>query len=256
MSFTVERLEFYLLIAMRVSAFVLTAPFFSYRSVPVRVKGALSIMLSIILIQITPAVTISYSGVLGFSALVLKEAAIGAILGFLCNMCFYIVSFAGQLIDIEMGLSMANMFDPATNIQVTVTGNIYNYAVMLMMVATNMHYYVIRAIADTFKYFNVGATSLKDGLLDVMLDFMVNYFIIAVRIVLPVFACMLLINVVLGVLTKAAPQMNMFSIGIQVKVLVGIVILLILVQTLPMVSNYIFDEMKNVATNVINVLKP
>ena len=66
----------------------------------------------------------------------------------------------------ELGLSMANMFDPATNVQVTVTGNIYNYFVMLMLVATNMHYYIIRAIFDSFSYFNVGKavfhTSLKE----------------------------------------------------------------------------------------------
>lgn len=122
----------------------------------------------------------------------------------------------------ELGLSMANMFDPATNVQVTVTGNIYNYFVMLMLVATNMHYYIIRAIFDSFSYFNVGKAVFHTSLKEIMVDFVANYFLIAVRIVLPIFCCMLIINVVLAVLAKAAPQMNMFVVGIQIKVLVGI----------------------------------
>lgn len=256
MRFTVENMEFYLLVLVRISAFVLAAPFFNYSAVPVRMKVVISMLLSIVVIQMTPVVTLSYTGVIGFSVLVLKETVIGLVLGFMCNVCFYIVTFSGQIMDMQMGLSMANMFDPATNIQVTVTGNIYNYFLMLMLVATNMHYYIIRAITDSFSYFNIGQAVFRDGLKDIMLNFMGNYFLIALRIVLPVFCCMLLIHVILGVLTKAAPQMNMFSIGMQIQVLVGIVLLILLVQTLPMVSDFIFAEMKEVVTQVIHVLTP
>ena len=198
----------------------------------------------------------SYQGVFGFSIIVLKETAVGMILGFMCNLCFYIINFAGQLIDMELGLSMANMFDPATNVQVTVTGNIYNYFVMLMLVVTNMHYYIIRAIFDSFSYFNVGKAVFRTSLKEIMVDFVANYFLIAVRIVLPIFCCMLIINVVLGVLAKAAPQMNMFVVGIQIKVLVGLILLLILVQTIPSVSDFIFSEMRDVITQVIHGFQP
>lgn len=257
MSFTIENLEYYLLVLVRMSAFVMAAPFFGYRTIPNRVKAAISVWLSIVVIYTVPAVPLNYEGVLGFSALVLKEMIIGIVLGLMCNLCFYIVSFAGQLMDMEMGLSMANMYDPTTNIQVTVTGNIYNYFLMLMLVVTNMHYYIIRAITDSFSYFNIGEAIIRtDVLKNIMVDFMANYFLIAVRIVLPVFCCMLLINVILGVLTKAAPQMNMFAVGIQIKVIVGIILLIILVQTLPTVSDFIFQEMKEVITDVIHAFTP
>jgi flagellar biosynthetic protein FliR len=159
--------------------------------------------------------------------------------------------------DMEMGLAMASMVDPMTNIQVTITGNIYTYLLMLMMVVTNMHYYILRAITDSFSYFNVGkavfdTTSLKS----LVVDFMANYFIIAVRIVLPVFCCMLLINVVLGVLAKAAPQMNMFVVGMQIKVLVGLIVLVLMIQSFPMVSDYIFSEMKDIISQVIRMFTP
>ena len=228
MTFTLEHLEFYLLILMRVSGFIMTAPFFSYSSVPMRIRAAMSVFMSLVVIQVTPVVDLTYSGVFGYSALVLKESMIGVVLGLMCSMCFYIINLAGQLMDMEMGLSMANMFDPMVNMQFSVTGSLYNYLLMLMLVVTNMHYYIIRAIVDSFSYFNVGKAVFDTvSLKNIVVDFIANYFIIAVRIVLPVFCCMLLINVVLGVLAKAAPQMNMFVVGMQIKVLAGLAVLVI-----------------------------
>ncbi|MCH5251970.1 MAG: flagellar biosynthetic protein FliR [Lachnospiraceae bacterium] len=256
MSFTVENMEFYLLVLVRISAFVMAAPFFNYSTISHPMKAAISIMLSVVMIQVLPVVSLSYTGVVGFSVLVLKEVVVGLILGFMCNVCFYIVSFTGQIIDMQMGLSMANMFDPTTNIQISVTGNIYNYFLMLLLVVTNMHYYIIRAITDSFLNFNVGQAVFRDGLHTIMIDFMANYFLIALRIVLPVFCCMLLIKVILGVMTKAAPQMNMFSVGIQIEVLVGVLLLILLVQTFPTVADFVFSEMKDVVSRVIRVFTP
>ena len=244
MSFSVEHLEFYLLILIRISSFVLAAPIFSYQTIPMKVKLALSIVLSIVAIQVVPVVELDYTGIIGYSALVIQESLVGLVLGFMCNACVYIVSFAGQLMDIEIGLSMANMFDPLTRIQVSVTGNIYTYLLMLVMVVTNM------------RYFNIGRAVFSGNLVETAIDFMANYFMIGFRIVLPVFACMLVINVVLGVLTRAAPQMNMFVIGLQMKVMVGILILLIILPTLPMVTNFVFDHMKEVILQIYNSFTP
>lgn len=257
MNFTVENLEFYLLILMRVAGLVMTAPFFGYSAVPMRVRAALSVFLTLVVIQTVPVITLQYSGVIGYSVLIVKETMLGVTMGLMCTICFYVINLAGQLMDMEMGLSMANMFDPMTNMQFSVTGNLYNYLLMLMLVVTNMHYYILRAIVDSFSYFNIGEAVFDTvSLKNVVLDFMVNYFIIAVRIILPVFCCMLLVNVVLGVLAKAAPQMNMFVVGMQIKVLVGLVILVLVIQSFPMVADYIFDEMKQVISQVVHVFTP
>ncbi len=256
MAFTVQNLEFYLLVLVRVSGFVFTAPALSYQSVPTQIKAALSILLSILVIQTIPVVAVSYSGIIGFSVLVLKELMIGLILGFMCKLCFYIVHFSGHVMDMEMGLSMATMFDPTSNMQITVTGNIYNYFVYLLLVVTNMHYYIIRSIMESFQYFNIGQAVFRLSLKDLMIDFMAEYFVIALRIVLPVFCCMLLINVILGVLAKAAPQMNMFVVGIQIKLIVGIFVLILLVQTLPTVADFIFSEMRDISSRIITIFAP
>lgn len=256
MNFTVENLEFYLLVLIRISSFVMVAPFFSLQAIPTNWKFAISLVLSIVVIQSVPAVSLEYTGIIGFSALIIKECAIGLILGYMCNICMYIVTFAGQLIDMEMGLSMASMFDPLTSVQVSVTGNMYSYLVMLVMMATNMHHYVVRAILETFSFFTVGQAVFSGDLMQMAIDFMVNYFVIGFRIVLPIFASMLVINVVLGVLSRATPQMNMFVVGIQIKVLVGILLLLIVVSMIPTVTDFIFQQMKDVVIDVYRSFTP
>ena len=101
MTFTLEHLEFYLLILMRVSGFIMTAPFFSYSSVPMRIRAAMSVFMSLVVIQVTPVVDLTYSGVFGYSALVLKESMIGVVLGLMCSMCFYIINLAGQFVQLS-----------------------------------------------------------------------------------------------------------------------------------------------------------
>lgn len=256
MNFTIENYEFYLLILIRIASFIMAAPFFSANSIPVKVKLSFSVLLTLVLIPAVPVVSLQYVGVIGYAALLIQEAAVGLVLGFMCNICMYIVSFAGQLIDIEIGLSMANMFDPMTNISVTVTGNMYNYLVMLLMLVTNTHHYVLHAIMDSFSYFNIGQAVFRENLVEMAISFMGNYFLVGFRIILPVFACMLTINVVLGVLSRAAPQMNMFVVGMQLKVLVGILILLIIIPTISTVANYVFEVMKDTVTQIYNALLP
>ena len=256
MDFTVENFEYYMLVVVRIAAFIGVAPLFNMRSISPQMKVGISIVFSAIVIPMTPVVPLQYEGIIGFTALILKEMVVGLTLGFMCACCTYILNFAGQLMDIDMGLSMASTFDPINNQQVTVTGLIYNTLFMLTLIATNMHYYIIRAILDTFKYFNVGQEVFPRDMVNVGIDFIINFFIIGFRITLPMFCGMFLINIILGILARIAPQMNMFVVGMQIKLIVGFLILMLLVQTLPTVSDFVFTEMKNVITDVVHGFTP
>ena len=244
LAFTIEQLEFYILIIVRVSAFVVSAPFLSNTSIPVKVKIGLSFFLGIMVINSLTYEPLEYVGVIGFAGVIMKELIVGLCLGYISSVCMYIVNFSGQMIDMEIGLSMANMMDPSTNIQSTITGNFYSYMVMFMMFATNMHYYIIEAILDSFRFVPVGQVVLNEKMYLVAMKFIVDYFIIGFRIILPIFASILLINIVLGILVRVAPQMNMFVVGMQIKIFVGFIILLLIVEMMPMVSSFVFDEMK------------
>ncbi|MCR5793228.1 MAG: flagellar biosynthetic protein FliR [Lachnospiraceae bacterium] len=244
MSFTVENLEFFLMIVVRMSTFVYTAPFLSLSSVPHRVKLGISVTLSILMFQMIPYDPLEYTGTVGFAFLVIREAIIGLVLGFCANVCSYIVGLSGQLIDMEIGFSMVNELDPATKITNTITGNYYSYFVMLMLMITDMHYYIISAILDSFQTIPLGTVSFNPRLYEIIQKFMTDYFVIGFRIVLPVFASILLVNIVLGVLSKIAPQINMFVVGMQLKVFIGLFILFLIVGLIPKVSDFIFVEMR------------
>lgn len=254
MTFTIDGFDGFLLILVRISAFVFVAPFFSIPNVPQRVKAGFSLIFALILFQITP-VAIQYDTVIGFAALMLKEALTGLIIGFFTNLSYYILNFSGQIMDMEIGFSMVNELDPVARVESTITSNLYSYSVILMLLVTDMHLYIIKAFADTFKVIPLGQAHLNPNIYLLMVDFIRDYFIIGFRIVLPVFAAMLIINTILAILAKVAPQMNMFVIGFQLKIITGLLILFLLVRFLPTVSGFIFNEMIDMMKSAVQILK-
>lgn len=244
MTFTVENLEFFLAIAMRIAGFVFIAPFFSNSSMPQRAKLLLSFSVALVTVFVVPKdQPLEYNGVVGYAGIIISEAIAGMILGLFANLAMFILSFAGQVADMEIGLSMLTQFDPTNNIQVTITSNILTYAVMLMMVVTNLHLFVLRAVIDSFVLIPVGQVKLSPLFYEGYLGYLFDFMVLAFRIILPVFAALLVVNAILAVLAKAAPQMNMFVIGFQLKIFVGLAVLTIMMFFLPTISELIFEQM-------------
>ena len=254
--FTLQQLEFFVIILIRVSGFVYTAPFFSLKNSPRSTKIGLSLMLSLILFQVTPYEPLEYMGVVGYAIVVVENLLAGVLLGFLANVSYQIISLAGHLIDMEIGFSMVNEFDPVTSQQVTVSGTFYQYAVMLVLMVTYMHHYLLDALVDSFTVVPVGGVVINPLIYNVGLKYIVDFFVIAFRIVLPVFAALLIVNAILAIMAKVAPQMNMFVIGMQLKVFVGMAVMLIVMQLIPTVGELIFDEMFDLMRTAVSYFEP
>lgn len=257
-SFSIYDLEYFLLILTRVSCFVFVAPFFSMSNTPSRVKIGISIFVSILLYQaLTPSDAVLYDSVMEYALIVFKEAIVGLIIGLGASVCMLIVNFAGSIIDMETGLSMVTLMDPTTRQNTSISGILYQYMFMLMFIATGMYRYLMGALADTFILIPVnGAVFRSDELLVTATTFMNDYIIIGFRIVLPVFCVILLLNAILGVLAKVSPQMNMFSVGIQIKILTGLGVMFLTVGMMPGAADFIFQEMQKMVTSFTNSLMP
>ncbi len=202
-------------------------------------------MLSIMLMSVLNVKEISYVSVIGYGVLVCREALTGFILGYAASICNSIVLFAGNIIDMDIGLSMATEFDPTMNTQVTITGNIYYYFTLLLMLIGNVHQFLLRSLVDSFSLIPLGGAVLdRDHLLASMIYFMRNLFILGFRIMLPIFATILVMNVVLGIMAKVAPQMNMFSVGVQIKILAGLAVLYLCVFLFPEVVALLTEQIK------------
>ena len=230
-SFSLENFEIFILILVRVSCFVYIAPFYGMSNVPNQVKIGLSAMIALLVSGFADVSQVEYTGLIGYAVIVLKEGITGLLIGLAANVCNSIILFAGNIIDMDIGLSMATEFDPINNAQVTLTGNLYNYFILMLLVVTDMHHYILRV----FDW---------EHLMRSMTTYMGDMFVIAFRIILPVFACIMILNCILGIMAKVSPQMNMFAVGMQMKIMVGFVVLFLTVSLLPSVANFIFTEMK------------
>lgn len=253
LSFSIYDLEYFLLILTRVTCFVFIAPFFSMKNTPATVRVGISFLTSMLLYQaLTPREAVVYGTLLEYAVIVMKEAVVGLLIGFAANICTSVVNFAGSIADMETGLSMVTLMDPTTRENTSITGVLYQYVLMLMLIATGMYRYLFAALADTFALIPVnGAVFSGESLLNSMVRFLGDYVIIGFRIVLPVFCAILLLNAVLGIQAKLSPQMNMFAVGIQIKILVGLSVIFFTVELLPGAADFIFQEMKSMIVSFV-----
>lgn len=243
-TFSLLTFEYYLLVLVRIASFIAVAPFFGLGSVPTRVKIGFSAVLAILVAQAIPG-SVTYDGMLEYGVIVGKEALTGLLIGMTANCCTYIIGFAGQLMDMQIGLSMAQEYNPLTRTEESVTGNLYYYSIMLLLLISDLYQYIIKAIADSFTLIPVNAQIFQwEYLVNGMIRFVTDMLVIGFRIMLPVFACCMIMNCILGIMAKVAPQMNMFSVGIQLKIFAGYAVLIVTVLLLPRAANLIGNEIK------------
>lgn len=249
LSFSLYDLEFFLLILVRVSCFMFVAPFFSMAHTPARIRIGLSLLISIMVYQMLPSNTVEYSTVFMFAVIVIKEALTGLLIGYAAAICVSVVNFAGSIVDMDMGFSMVSMFDPITKDNVTINGVYYQYVLLMLLMISGLYQYILSALVETFSLIPInGAVFESDNMLSAMGTFFVDYISIGFRLALPVFCGILLLNAILGILARISPQLNMFAVGIQLKVLTGLGILFITVSILPGASTLILDEIKKMVT--------
>lgn len=257
-SFDVRELEFFLLILMRMASFIFAAPFFSMNNVARRVRTALAVFVSILVYGVldTPH-DLPYDSVWSYGALVLTEVLAGVMLGAVANLCMTATAFAGNTIDMNVGLSMVSLLDPATREQVTFSGAFYNYFYTLILIASGLYRYLLKALVDTYTLIPVGGVSLHPtALLDATVSFATNYLLIGFQIALPVFVTTLLVNSLLGIMAKVAPQMNMFSVGMQIKILIGMTVILVTIYMMPQCADMIFREMRRLMVLFVKAMMP
>ncbi len=251
--FSLYTFEYFLMILVRVATFVYIAPFFGMNNTPNRVKIGFSVFLAIILYQtIQPKEVLEYSGVIGFAIIILKEGITGLLIGYAANICNSIIVFSGKVMDMEIGLAMANLYDPMTRSQSGLSGTMYNYFILMLLIVTDMHHYILRALVDTYQIIPVnGAVFDWEHLMSSMLMYMTDMMIIGFRIALPIFASSMILSCILGIMAKVASQMNMFAVGMQIKVLLGLGIMFLTIVLLPSISDFIFTEMKRMIVSMI-----
>ena len=254
-NFSIYHLEYYLLIFARIAGVVSLAPIYGTKGVPRKVRIGFGLCVALIVASVTEYTPLNYTTLFGFTLLLLKELVMGLSIGLASSLCMTIINLSGMFIDREIGLTMVTEFDPTMNATSTISADFYNYFVLVVMLCSNMHYFIISAVCDSFRVVPVGGAVFRgDAAYEVALTFIQQYFVIAFRIALPIFITIMLCNIILGILAKTAPQMNMFAVGIQMKVLVGFCVLFVTTAMLPDAAGFIYEQMKRMVVSFVRVM--
>lgn len=212
----------YLLILFRCLGFLLLTPVFGRREFPPQVKIGLGALLSIIVYPFIPDINLS-SNLWILAASVLKEFMTGITIGYVAFLLFSSLYLAGEIIDMEMGFGIVNVLDSQSNTQVPLMGNYFYILTILLFLTINGHHMLISAIIKSYDLLPLGEAIYQEGVLNTIIISFKDMFLLGVKIALPVVSVIFLTDLALGIIARTVPQMNVFMVGLPVKIAVGMI---------------------------------
>ncbi|WP_287366172.1 flagellar biosynthetic protein FliR [Thauera sp.] len=230
----------------RILGLFASAPIFSNRGVPARVRLAIGLGVAIALLPVMPPMPdVPPSSGIGL-AIFGQQIFIGVAIGFMIRIVFAAVDMAGALIGMQMGLSFAIFFDPDAGGQTAVLSDFLNLIATLLFVAVNGHLLMIEALVRSFEWLPVGTEIVRAEGWGYIARAGLTVFAAGLLLSLPVIGVLLVANIALGVLTRAAPQLNLFAVGFPVTLTAGFIgVLLIMTNFAPVLQTLFergFDE--------------
>ena len=211
----------------RIAALIGTAPIIGDATVPRRVRIGLALFVTVVVapgVSSVPDVALlSGEGFL----LIVRQMLIGAAMGFSMRLAFAAIEYAGDLIGLQMGLGFALLIDPETRDQTPMIGSLLRYFASLAFLAANGPLMMIAGVADSFQSLPIAGSAGLFGDWKMLTLQGGVIFGLALHMALPVIAALLVTNVALGVMTRAAPQLNLFSIGFPITISVGLIVLIV-----------------------------
>lgn len=255
LSYSTMKLEMFLLVMVRCAAFCAVAPLFSQQSVNRRLRVLIAACISIVIFSASDFGLPKYDSVFGYTLLVVKEALVGLSIGFVAKLVMSALIMAGEFIDREIGFTMSTNFDASQGAMVTITAELFDKMVYVIILITNLHYYIIKALVQSYELVPVGEVSPNLLVLHgSVIDFIREYFSIGFRIAMPIFIGITMLNVILGVLAKSSPQMNMFAVGMQLKVMFGLIVFTIMIMFIPNLTDYLVGRMQEMVDTLMGGL--
>ncbi|MCG6574594.1 flagellar type III secretion system protein FliR [Pseudomonas sp. AF32] len=213
----------FILPLFRVTAVLMSMPVFGTTLVPTRVRLYFALAITVVIVPGLPPMPPVNALDLSALMLVAEQILIGVLLGFSLQLFFQAFVVAGQIISIQMGMAFASMIDPTNGVNTAVIGQFLTMLVTLLFLAMNGHLVVFEVLTESFTTLPVGSAMLVNHFWDVAgkLGWVLGA---AMVLVLPAITALLIVNIAFGVMTRAAPQLNIFSIGFPLTLVLGMVI--------------------------------
>lgn len=248
--------DYFVLLLFRVGALFFSSPIFGRINIPQMVKIVFMFAMTYLFFFIGPEpALLEYSTLFGFFLLIAKEIAVGIALAYITNIFFSLTFTAGQLIDMQIGFGIVNVYDPQNNTQIPMIGNVLNLVLLITFFLVDGHQRLIYLIFLTLEALPIGTLKLSGDIAFTVLEVFANTFAIGIMVALPVLASGFIIEITFGTLARSVPQLHMFVIGMPLKTLIGFVLLLILLPVFISFSGRIFSEMFSAIDLVFGMLR-
>ena len=244
----------FLLIFARLIAFVATVPIFSYKNIPNQFKIGLAFFISVIVVTTLdiPALPID----LTFILLLFKEVMVGLIIGLVATLILTIVQIAGGFIDFQMGFAIANVMDPQTGAQSPIIGQYFYTFALLFILAIDGHHLLINGTIASFNFVEIDQLinlSSQSYITTIMVMFS-QMFLIAFQMAIPIVGSLFLVDVALGIIARTVPQLNVFVVGIPLKITVSFLAISIYIIFYISIVRRLFGYMLEVMDSFMRIL--
>ena len=224
------QLTLFIYVTARVSGFILFNPLLGRRNIPTPFRSGMILVLSVFVMSVTTQQVQVPVGTVELAVDMVLELAVGLLLGLAVSFFFYIPQMAGLMVDTQMGMTMNQIYDAGSQANMSVTGTMLNVLMTLLFFAAGGHLTLMRIFLTSQEIVPFGAVALGPPAYNYMLELFVECTILAVKMCMPVLAAELIAQVGMGILMKVIPQINVFAINIELKVIVGLALLLVLMS--------------------------
>src|SRR6056297_1824116 len=249
---------FFFLIMARYFGIFLITPIFSSIVVLRQVKIILALLMALITFLLTyqTANIAAPTNDLTVIIFIIKELSIGLFMGFIIYLFFAAIQLAGQFIDLRMGFRIANVVDPMSGASSPIIGQFKNIFTILIFLSINGHLMIIKSLNKSFDIIPLGQVSYDANLWRFLFRRSADLFLIGFKIALPIMGTLFIVDIMLGFLARAVPQMNIFIVGLPLKIFIGFILLLLSFHVLVHYFSDILNNGLKETIQIINLLTP
>lgn len=239
-------INLFLMVFMRMSGAVIFNPLLGRKNIPPMLRAAIGLALAIVVTPTLDASKVHIDNNVQLFFCAFMELIVGLAIGFVVTGLFSVVLIAGELIDTQMGFSMSTFYDPKSGVAMPILGSFFNALLILVFFAGDAHLALIKIVSDSFSVIPPGSAFITKQSAQFLVVMGGDIFELGLRLALPVLAVEMIVQISLGIMMRAVPQINVFSVGIQLTGMIGIVLILILVPILIMLmgrlTSYIVEK--------------
>ena len=240
----------WMLVFLRVSAFMLVLPFFSVANFPVTLRVALSALTALLLTPVIPSFPADNLALTSLLGLMAQEISIGLLMGFISRMVFYAVDLAGNFLAAELGLNMGAILNPADGRSSQVPGMVLFFLASVVMFTLDLHHWVLAGFQQTYLVLPIGGAGLSGALFELVVRQTSRIFVVALQISAPVIAVSFVVTLVFSVLSRAVAQMNVFTESFAFRIAGG---LIVFGFTLQLTAQHVLNYLRRLPEDLVRV---